>query len=570
MKRRKCIIIYIQRTMSRRLYTLVLLAVLAAGALFLPGTPANAQQVPPSADTGSIFLPLVMQDGATLTLSPYARQIYASLLACQAIGLNEVCLGSGTVSVNDATLLVQPGDTAALADGHRLAVVSPDADHWGVAVLRVQVDATTPDQSLTLLAFGNVEITARTLFTGVTSAAAFLPDLRVANRPVNGAPEGASGILLYNPGEEEPLAATLNDAVVTLDTSAFVQAEPGKTMTVTMVNGVVLTVEVGETSRAVIPGHEVGIPLGVDGGAVAAPGDVQPSADDHLAPLRPVAQAQVAAAYAHPIVDVMLNMIPEYFTDAKAHAFYDDLAAIYAGNVAQVYRRCVNEPTDARSVYGLMVLNRMLRSNPNLEPAYGESRFNHLKNLMAKCASFEMEFDSQMRFMSQELSYTSHVNAQGRKFTLDLNGDFLWADDETIPLKHLEYTVLGGEAPGCTLHTIVTDGEFTLMDGYARPRGSRLRIVAEVLPDVPFEEIYYTCPPAPPTESRPLAWSPLFYLFHRDQLGASQPAGYVFNDWKYNGRKNFAETIYTGLTADLDGASITGDSYLVLIHTPQP
>lgn len=568
MKRRQHIFTSVRQTRGRSRCTLTLLAVLAA-ALLLPGTPAAAQEAP-SAAAHSVFLPLALQNEPVLSFSPFAQQIYESLLACQAIGLNEVCLGSGKVTVDDATILTQPGDAAKWVDGQRVAVVSPDADHWGVAVLRVQADATTPDQSLTLLAFGNVQLTARTLYTGVSSAAAFLPDLRVANSPVNGAPQGVSGLLLYNPSEEEPLSVTLNDAVVTLETSAFVQAEPGAAMTVAMVNGVVLAVEVGETSRAVIPGHEVSIPLGVDGVAAADPGAVQPSADDRLAPLRPVAPAQVAAAYAHPIVDVMLKMIPEYFTDSNAHAFYDDLAAIYASNVAKVYRRCVNEPTDARSVYGLMVLNRMLRSNPNLEPAYGESRFNQMKNLMEKCASFEMEFDSQMRLMSQELSYTSHVNAQGRKFTLDLNGEFFWADDETIPIKHLEYTVLGGEAPGCTLHTRVADGEFTLMDGHARLRGSRLRIVAEVLPEVPFEAIYYTCPPAPPTESRPLPWSPLFYLFHRDQLGASQPAGYVFNDWKYNGRKNFAETIYSGLTADLDGASITGDSYLVLIHTPQP
>lgn len=567
MKRRKRILILIQQTMERSLHPLALMAVLA-GALLLPGAPASAQDGPADG-AHSIFLPLTLQNEHDVAYPPYAQSIYQSLLACQTIGLNQVCLGSGQATVDGATILAQPGDTSALADGQHVAVVSPDADHWSVAVLRLQADATMPDQSLTLLAIGNVEITARTLFTGTHSDATFLPDLRVANSPVDGAPEGVSGILLYNPSEAEALAATLNDVVVTLETSAFIQAAPDIAMTVTMVNGAVLTVEVGETSRAVIPGHEVSIPLNMDGVA-AGPGEVQASAHDRLAPLRPVVQRQVTAAYAHPIVEVMLKMIPEYFTDAKAHTFYDDLATIYASNVAKVYQRCVNEPADARSVYGLMVLNRMLRSNANLEPAYGASRFSQLQIMMRKCASFEMEFDSQMRLMSQELSYTSHVNAQGRKFTLDLNGEFFWADDETTPITHLEYTVLGGEAPGCTLHTLVADGEFTLMDGHARLQGNRLRIVAEVLPDVPFEEIYYTCPPLPPTESRPLAWAPLFYLFHRDQLGASQPAGYVFRDWKYNGRKNFAETIYTGLTADLDGASITGDSYLVLIHTPQP
>lgn len=565
MKRRKHIIIYIQRTMSRCLY---ILALLAAGALFPPGTPANAQEAPP-ASAHNLFLPLTIQDETAFTLSSYAERIYASLLACQTIGLNQVCLGHGEATVGDAMILAQPGDSAALADDQRVAVVSPDADHWSVAVLRLQVDATAPDQSLTLLAFGNVQITTRTLFTGTRSNAAFLPDLRVASQPVEDAAAAVSGLLLYNPAETEALAVTLNDVVVTLGTSAFVQATPGDAMTVTMVNGAVLTAEVGEASHAVIPGHQVSIPLNVAGGATG-PGDVQASERDLLAPLRPTAQRLVTAAFEHPIVEVMLKMIPEYFTDVRAHAFYDDLAAIYANNVIKVYSRCVTEPADARSVYGLMVLNRMLRSNPNLEPAYGESRFNLLRRMMEKCASFEMEFDSQTRLMSQELSYTSHVNAQGQKFTLDLNGEFFWADDETIPIKHLEYTVLGGEAPGCTQHTLVADGEFTLLDGHARLRGNRLRIVTEVLPKVPFEEIYYTCPPLPPTESKPLAWSPLFYLFHRDQLGASQPAGYVFKDWQYNGRKNFAETIYTGLTADLDGASITGDSYLVLIHTPQP
>jgi hypothetical protein len=541
---------------------LVSLAQLAAG-------PAIAQEPQPGR---TLYLPLMFKSGNNATpTSPYAQMLLSVLERCyNAAGLNQVCYGSGQVQTT-GQVLTQPGNVADLANGQNLTLTSPNGENWSVALLRLRTDSVTPNQSLILLVFGNVQISHLALFDGVSNDEVILPGLRFASSPVAGAPRGVSGLLLFNPAADEYQSLTLNGAVVALETSAFSQAEPGNAMSVTMVNGSVLTIEAGDSSSAIIPGHQVSVPLGPDGLAAAVPAAATALASDALAPLRLTTQTQLSATdAAHPLVEIMLKAIPEYFTDSKANAFYNDLAGIYETNINKVFNRCVTEPTDARSVYGLIVLNKMLRSNPNLDPAFGSQRFAQLAAKMRKCATFELEFDSQVSVMRPELSYTSHVNSQGFQLWFDLNGELFFEDDQIVPIKHLNYEVIGGETPGCTMHTILEDGQMLLVDyGFATLRGSKLKIHLEVWPEVPFEEIYYTCPGAPPSESIPLAWSSIFYLFHQDKLRSTPPEAYIFKDWKYNGRKNFAEAIYTGLAADFDGASATSDSYLILVHTPQ-
>ncbi|GAB4413658.1 MAG: hypothetical protein Fur0044_08120 [Anaerolineae bacterium] len=546
------------------------LIIILVSLLQLAAGPAAAQEPQPGA---TLYLPLVFKSGSSATpASPYAQMLLSALERCyEATGLNQMCYGNGQIQGAAGQTFTQPGDIENLVNGQSLTLTSPNGKNWSVALLRLRTDSITPDQSLILLAFGNAQISNLALFNGVSNDEAILPGLQFASSPVAGAPQGVSGLIIFNPAADEYQSITVNGAVVTLETSAFSQAKPGNIMNVTMVNGSALMVEAGNGSSAVIPSHQVSVPLGVDGLATGTPGAAVALAGDALAPLRLTTQAQLSAANAaHPMVDIMLKAIPEYFTDSKANAFYNDLAGIYETNINKVYNRCVTEPTDARSVYGLMVLNKMLRSNPNLDPAFGSQRFAQLAAKMRQCATFELEFDSQVSVMKPELSYTSHVNSQGFQLWFDLNGELFFENDQVVPIKHLNYEVIGGEAPGCAMRTILEDGQMLLVDyGFATLRGSKLKIHLEVWPDVPFEEIYYTCPGAPPSDSIPLAWSPIFYLFHQDKLRSTPPEAYIFKDWKYNGRKNFAEAIYTDLTADFDGASATSDSYLILVHTPQ-
>jgi len=129
--------------------------------------------------------------------------------------------------------LTTPGQVTTLDSVSGLALVSPDAGHWSIALLRMAADAPTPDPGLTLLAFGNVEIRNLTLFQAADGNGDLAPVLSFSSRPVPGEHPETGGIIVYNPSHEEPLSISLNGADLTLASSAVVEAQPGNKMIVT-------------------------------------------------------------------------------------------------------------------------------------------------------------------------------------------------------------------------------------------------------------------------------------------------------------------------------------------------
>jgi len=184
-----------------------------------------------------VFLPLALAPGQPPPASPYAAALSQALADCTATALNQVCYGGGSVTLDGGGPLTTPGQVATLDGVSGLTLVSPDAAHWRIALLRLAADSPTPDLGLTLLAFGNVEIHNLTLFQLAAGNGDVAPALSFSSSPVPGQALMTGGLIVYNPNHEEPLFIRLNGADLTLASSAVVQAQPGANMTVTMATG---------------------------------------------------------------------------------------------------------------------------------------------------------------------------------------------------------------------------------------------------------------------------------------------------------------------------------------------
>ena len=238
----------------------LLTAILVAGA-----APVKAQD---AGESAAIYLPILLSDSAPSTDGPYAQMLETVNQLCGAVGLNQVCYVRGQVDVtplSGAAGFGQPGAIADLANVDKLSVTSngPDSEEFSVAVLRLRANAATPDTGLTVLAFGNVDISQFELFTAPADLekAETLPSLHVSSSPISQTTRlGSSGLIVTNPSEEELLSLTVNGAAITLGSTALVEATPGEAMTVTMATGSSRTEAHGGESTAV-QNQQVSVPL---------------------------------------------------------------------------------------------------------------------------------------------------------------------------------------------------------------------------------------------------------------------------------------------------------------------
>jgi hypothetical protein len=212
-----------------RLVTLVCLALSLTFSLTLQAAEAQAPGNHP------IYLPLVIKGGGPTPADPYAQMLQRVQQICSATGLNQVCYANGQITLQPKTgmsTFTKPGDLADLANVQSLNLVSTGADSqkWSVAWLRLRAGAHLPNQELTILAFGNVQLSHITLLAGQASPgnAEPLPSLQFVSSPIAGAPKlRSSGLVITNPAEEELLSLILNGAGLTLGSSTYVEARPG-------------------------------------------------------------------------------------------------------------------------------------------------------------------------------------------------------------------------------------------------------------------------------------------------------------------------------------------------------
>ncbi len=418
-----------------------------------------------------------------------------------------------------------------------------------------------------------------------------LQRLRFSSQPnPAGQAEPLNGLLISTQAGGEVASLSINSAAFHLGSTAFVQAVPGAEMTVAMSKGSAM-VETGENIAYAVTGTQVTLPLAGDG-QVAVPPD--PRADaiskavaqygQAVEALDPRAQA-IADAVAQygmipvdPRADAISKAIAQYYAadpvDPHVQAVSDAVAQ-YPQSVADYYRhkfnqavnRCVSaaQPdTRAAYVYNVMYWYNMAvlaNQDADFRAVMGSDYLGRMQTDSQRCLSFEMDFDSRVEVRTQQLSYTVHLKSEGIKVRFTANGSLVQADQQ--PLRHLEYTVEGGDTP-CPRTLNYPDGTLRVTDGNLNIYQERMEVTVALWPDAPFEEMVYTCP----TGSVPvtLSWAPLFYFLHQDMV---QGSVFQVKDWEYVGRELFAEAIFEGNRMSIGNGEAVMTTFMVLAHTPQ-
>ncbi len=210
-------------------------------------------------------------------------------MACGLIGRDEVCYGHTSLQATpredvEAFVFAATGDAVALPAlrGLRLSAMDEASGVWGVALMRLQADlpATLPGQLVTMLVFGDVDLTYAGEVDDRPGVQAFYFTSGLLDSPCQEAPN--SGILVKTPEVAEAVAVNLqfNGVDVMLGSTAFLQAQPGHAMIIHLLEGEAL-VSAGGMSRRVRAGEQIEIPL--DSASAAAGRPVPPVPLDELA-----------------------------------------------------------------------------------------------------------------------------------------------------------------------------------------------------------------------------------------------------------------------------------------------
>ena len=490
-----------------------------------------------------IYLPIVVTAGqhGPQPASPYAAALSQALADCSGTTLNQVCYASGSVTLAGGGPLTTPGQTAALDGVTGLTLVSPDAGRWSVALLRLAADSTTPGLGLTLLAFGNVEIRGLTLFDAAAGNGDLAPALSFRSSPVPGQDPETGGLIVYNPNHEEPLFINLNGADLTLASSAVVQAQPGAKMTVTMATGGAL-VSTAAGDSAVIQGQQLGVPLDENGAAAGESTDPTEIDDDLLVPL---------------VTDDWDNLLTPLVPTKPP---LDSVLASLLDDFDSAYHRCMQG--NSRQVYRVMYFARLIK----LSNEASDDLLGMLNEMVKDCATFEMEFNSDISATSNMTWGSTYVQGQGMIVSFDMYGNLVKPAE--MPLTHLRYDFDWVRMPMCSYQLVLTDGVLNLFDGYMRINHNRLDISTKVYRAVIDESLILTCEGGSITLPAYAIWRTMFMNLHQSEA-VDNGMVYLFTPehWKYTGNQILAEAIFTRQAAFQDGSE-TGDTGLVMVHKP--
>ncbi len=526
----------------------------AASQLTQPAAPVTAAAQPPVAlqgtQTTTVFLPLVFgpRQSSPPPASPYAVALSKALADCAGTKLNQVCYARGSVTLVGGGPLTTPGQVATLDGVSGLTLVSPDASHWSVALLRLAADSSTPNLGLTLLAFGNVTIRNLTLFHAAAGNGDAAPALSFSSSPVPGQDPETGGLIVYNPSHEEPLSIRLNGADLTLASSAVVQAQPGNKMTVTMATGSAL-VHTAAGDSAAIQAQQLSVPLDRNGTATGAPTLPDLTDDELLEPLVPSHESDED--------DLLEPLVPELPVDLNK-----ELQELLADFDSAQYR-CMQG--NSRQVYRVMYYARLLKINKHHYPD-SDALMSLIDVQVMQCATFEIEFNSVISVTSPVDWGSMYIQGQGMIVSYGMDGRLV--QPAQMPLTHLRYDVTF--AMQQCLNLVITDGSLTLFDGYMRINRNRLDISTTMTPVDIWEHTIFTCYDPPVEMANPALWQLLFDKLHRSEF-IEMEGSYRFTEahWKYTGNHILAEAIFDRKVTDLGGLEVdTGNTWLVMLHKP--
>ncbi len=218
-------------------------------------------------------------------------------LSCTDTGRNEACYGNNTVEVSARegfeTSFDQPGDKVNLVtvDSMLLSAMNEAVGEWGVVLMRLQANLpdTLPGQNVTLLLFGDVEIEndvdhSENEGEGSTMSPmqAFYFTSGIGDAQCQEAPD--SGLLIQTPEGAVDVEFVVNEVKVTLNSTAYMQAEAGSEMIIYLIEGQA-TVEALGVTEVVLAGTGVSIPLDEELRVSGAPSAPEPYDDETLASL---------------------------------------------------------------------------------------------------------------------------------------------------------------------------------------------------------------------------------------------------------------------------------------------
>lgn len=207
---------------------------------------------------------------------------------CEAAGRDEACYGNNLITAEaqpDIELKFEtPGDVADVSDiaALQLSTMDVEAQAWGISLMRLQ--AGLPDNApeyVEVVLFGNVEIDAADTEDAYAPMQAFYLRTGMEDRPCEAAPD--SGILIQTPDGVGKISLLINEVVIDLGSTAYVQAGTDE-MIISVIEGegVVSAFDVSVTLPA---GTRARVPLDADGVAVAAPIGPEPYAGLETLPI---------------------------------------------------------------------------------------------------------------------------------------------------------------------------------------------------------------------------------------------------------------------------------------------
>jgi hypothetical protein len=209
-----------------------------------------------------------------------AQALTAVDTACQRTGRNQICYGNVQLSAefNDGAGVIAfnaPGDIADLSAIRTVDLSPLDADggQWGLALMRVQANLpdTLPGQNVTFLLFGDVELENVSEETGVPSSFYFRTG--IGDSACSEAP--SSGILVQTPSGVSEVTLRMNGVDIALGSTAYLQAQPGSDMAVSVIEGKA-EIEAQGVLQIVTAGSKSNIPMSDDLNPAGPPSPAEP------------------------------------------------------------------------------------------------------------------------------------------------------------------------------------------------------------------------------------------------------------------------------------------------------
>jgi hypothetical protein len=185
---------------------------------------------------------------------------------CYAAGRNEACHGYYRVEAKDRTgydsLQFNVGDIVSVLEVSALttAPMNLDDGEWGVALLRLQANLPDilPGQNVTFLLLGDTRIQADDTSENARPLQIFQLQTGITGIRCSEGP--ADGMLVQTPHDVQRVKLMVNGVTIEAAGTAFVQAQPGKAMTVSALDGII-TVSMGDQRQTLETGTQVEIPM---------------------------------------------------------------------------------------------------------------------------------------------------------------------------------------------------------------------------------------------------------------------------------------------------------------------